>query len=251
MKILATLADNKLVVIDTIARNLKVILKFTSRISFRGITKYKDLIIIARYNSSNNGSDLIFIDTVKNKRTIKKCINTKDIRDIVCVSKNKLYTVSRDTDTINCITFDPDIFDILSDIPHFEFPEDSFLNSLINYKTRWYGSKRSEVIEITNNRQIYSGLMLPDSMLFDSQGDLCFCEFNRFHYGNKVIQTDGFYKGLIEDVARKGYWIGNSPNMGGCSLQFIHKEKGIQESIKVAKYGSIGALMILDDGMKL
>jgi len=251
MKILATLSDNKLVVIDTITMKLKTIFKFTSKISFRGITKYKNLIIVARYDSFNNSSDLIFIDTLRNKRTIKKCINTKDIRDIVCVSKNKVYTVSRDTDTINCITFDPNTFDILSDIPHFEFPKDSFLNSLINYKTRWYGSKRSEVIEITNNRQIYSVLILPDSMLFDSQGDLCFCEFNRFHYGNKVIQTEGFYKGLVEDVARKGYWIGNAPNMGGCSLQFIHKEKGIQESIEVAKCGSIGALMLLDGGVEL
>jgi hypothetical protein len=114
---------------------------------------------------------------------------------------------------------------VIRDVNHYSFNEPgnaSHYNSIINWNRRWFVScfgkgwrnnnfSNGLILELSkNNRPVYSNLNQPNSLFFNRNDEMCFCESGKglFHLGRKIIWTGrGYPRGVIEDHYENGYWI--------------------------------------------
>jgi hypothetical protein len=139
------------------------------------------------------------------------------IFDIVSVFPGQLYLCSEGTHSLNNVSFSPDTGEFRSDSIHYKLPPDYInFNSLCSHQMRWYGTISNSVIELSNNRIIYSGLMLPHSVFFNSYERICFLENNKMYSGDDIFYFPEAVTSAYEDTISAGYWISSEG-----SLRFV------------------------------
>jgi hypothetical protein len=127
---------------------------------------------------------------------------------------------------MNNIVLSPSTNNIMRDVKHYSLDgggNDKYhATSLINWNRRWYVSyfglgwkdedySNGAVIELSkNNRIIYSNINQPNSLFFNRNDEMCFCESGKglFHCGRNIFYVGrGYPRGVIEDRYNNGYWI--------------------------------------------
>lgn len=203
--------------------------------------------LIVSVVTTKSKDKLLIIDIVTDKHNISNCSKSKEIHSICSVFRGRFYVCSTGTNAMNQISLSPSTTNIIRDVNHYSFDKDVHFNSLINWNRRWYASFYGEgwedkyfengaVIELSaNNRKIYSNVNQPNSLFFNRNNELCFCESGRslFHFGNKIIWTGrGYPRGVIEDKNENGYWIAcSSINKTISRLKFFNYEGDYLSSI--------------------
>jgi len=187
----------------------------------KGLAYSGDYLVISVVTKSSKDK-LIIIDIVNNKCTISNCTKSKEIYSINSVFRGRFYVCSAGTNSMNQISISPATNNVIRDVNHYSFNKNIHFNSLINWDRRWYASFYGEgweqgifdngaIIELSsNNRKIYSNIYKPNSLFFNRNNELCFCESDKglFHFGRKIIWTGRQYpRGVIEDKKENGYWI--------------------------------------------
>ena len=214
------------------------------------------LMISAKTNSSTDR--LIIIDVVSGKMSTSLMINSKDIHDMFSVYRGRIYGVSTGTDSINNLVISPATNNLIKDTFHYKFDgtgsNDLHVNSLCNWNRRWYVSffghgwkngnfENGAIVELTkNNRKVYSNVNQPNSLFFNRNDELCFCESGEglFHYGRSIVYIGGYPRGVIEDEVKNGYWIASSTlrssHNNKTHLYFMNYDGIIEQEIDLSDY---------------
>jgi hypothetical protein len=196
---------------------------------------------------TTKGKDkLLIIDIVNDKHNISYCSKSKEIHSICSVFRGRFYVCSTGTNSMNQISLSPSTTNVIRDVNHYSFDKDIYFNSLVNWNRRWYASFYGEgwedcyfengaVIELSaNNRKIYSNVNQPNSLFFNRNNEICFCESGKslFHFGRKIIWTGrGYPRGVIEDKIENGYWIACTGNNIISRLKFFNYKGDYLDSI--------------------
>ena len=96
------------------------------------------------------------------------------------------------------------------------------------------------IVELNDNRYVYSAINKPNDLLFNKDNRLCFLESdeNLLHCGDSIYYIHGgikcHLKGLIEDLDLGGYWIGQNYNYADRSdLVFVNYNGEILKRVPV------------------
>lgn len=195
-------------------------------------------------------TQLVFINIINGKTNIQICPLSVNITSLISVMPGQLYASGAGNNAMISITFDPVSLKLYSDDIHYQLCDTNvYFSSLCSFKNRWYGSihgasiesgfSNGEVIELSNQKSIFSNLSQPNNVFFNSDYRICFCESlkGKFHFGNKYVFLNGCCRGVIEDRNKGGYWIGVSDS-GICNcLVFVEYSGKISDSIKLEPYG--------------
>ena len=181
--------------------------------------------LMASLKTTNKFDDIVIIDVVTKKHTLTNCRKSKDIHGMVSVFRGRIYCISTGTDSMNNIVLSPSTNNVIRDVNHYSFDragDDNYhINSIINWNRRWFVSWFGEgwkdndfsngaIIELSkNNRIVYSNIDQPNSLFFNRNDEMCFCESGKglFHHGKKITYVGGYPRGVIEDPYENGYWI--------------------------------------------
>jgi len=184
---------------------------------------------------------IVIFDTYSDKVEIYKS-KSKNIGSIISIYPGKLYLDSQDTNSISCIDFDPVNLSYFSDDVHYMFDKkiSSEIRSLCNYKNVWFIAlqDKNKIVDLTNERIVYSDIKFPTSLFFNNNHRLCFIESGRnlFHCGDGIfIMKKSITKHLttaIEDCNEGGYWITQ-----GTDLHFINYDGDILKCLDLSKWG--------------
>lgn len=164
--------------------------------------------------------------------------------DIVSVYPGQTYINCIRTDTMVGVLFSPVTGHLVREDIHFTLPEGGYgkfgFNSMHNYKNKWYAalmmdgqSYNGSIMELSNQRAIYSNLNKPNSVIFNCNHRICFCEggAGKVHIGDMISHVGGYPQGIIEDPNMGGYWVAVH-QQPGTSLKFIKYNGSIlKESI--------------------
>jgi hypothetical protein len=198
---------------------------------------------------------LLVIDVVTKRNHLTNCIKSKNIHGMVSVFRGRVYGISTETDVMSNIVLSPSSNNIIRDVKHYTFDgggNDTYhITSIINWNRRWYvsyfgrnwrkDSKNGLIIELSkNNRVVYSNIHQPNSLFFNRNDEMCFCESGKglFHYGRNIIYVGGYPRGVIEDPYENGYWIAMSADRGdvpanSTRLIFINGEGVVENEIGI------------------
>jgi len=174
--------------------------------------------------TNTNTDRLVVIDVVTGKMSSSLLIKSKDIHTMISVYRGRVYCASTGTNSINSLVLSPSTNNLIKDTFHYKFESDLHINSICNWNRRWYVSYFGEgwrdnnfengaIVELTkNNRKVYSNIKQPNSVFFNRNDEMCFCESIRglFHFGRSIAHVGGYVRGVIEDQVRNGYWIASS-----------------------------------------
>lgn len=141
--------------------------------------------------------------------------------DLVSVYPGQIYTNCVATDSMVGVSFSPSTGQIIREDIHFTLPEGGYgrfgFNSLCNYQNKWYASLlmdtydkfNGSVIELSNQRAVYSNANKPNSVFFNRNHRLCFCEAGEgtVHLGDVISYVSGYPQGIVEDCNEGGYWV--------------------------------------------
>ena len=201
---------------------------------------------------TNNKRDrLLVINVVTERHNISNYTKSKDVRSIHSVFRGRFYVCSSGTNAMNSVVLSPATTNIIKDVKHFDFGIDIHFNSFVNWSNRWYASfygngwrdgnyENGAIIELSsNNRKIYSNINQPNSLFFNRNDELCFCESGRslFHFGRKIVWTGrGYPRGVVEDRENNGYWIACTGNETLPRLKFFDSNGDYSDSIDL-EYG--------------
>lgn len=215
----------------------------------KGMCMSGDYLMVGLKNKDKTDR-LAVIDVVTEKNQLSNCIKAKDINGLVSVFRGRVYCISTGTDSMNNIVLSPSTNNIIRDVFHYKMDgggDDAFhINSLVNWNRRWYVSmygkgwrdgdfSNGAIIELSkNNRIVYSNIHKPNSLFFNRNDEMCFCESDRrlFHCGNNIYFVGrGYPKGVIEDRDNNGYWIGSTGNGTMPRLKFFNYDGEYFDSI--------------------
>lgn len=131
------------------------------------------------------------------------------------------------------------------------------------FDKKHYGDKFNGIVyNLTDDKVVLKNLYQPHTPYVDSKGQVCCADSANFRFlcknGKKthVVELDGYTRGICEDPARKGYWVGvsayrkysktqnkwveihrgNKP-LGGARIQFIGNDYTVKRTIDLAKHG--------------
>lgn len=141
--------------------------------------------------------------------------------DLVSVYPGQIYTNCISTDTMVGAVFSPTTGQLIREDVHFTLPNGGFgrfgFNSMCNYRNKWYASLMMDshdyyngvVMELSTQRAIYSNVQKPNSIFFNSNHRLCFCEAGAgtVHLGDQIAYVGGYPQGIVEDQNEGGYWV--------------------------------------------
>jgi hypothetical protein len=141
--------------------------------------------------------------------------------DLVSVYPGQVYTNCISTDTMVGALFSPATGQIIREDIHFTLPNGGYgrwaFNSMCNYRSKWYASMMMDpdgnyngvIIELSNQRAIYSNVNKPNSIFFNTNHRLCFCEAGagKIHLGDQIAHVGGYPQGIVEDQNEGGYWV--------------------------------------------
>lgn len=170
---------------------------------------------------------MLVVDVVTEKNRVTACLKSKDIHGMVSVFRGRVYGISTGTDIMNSLSLSPSTNNVIRDVNHYSFDgggNDTYhINSIVSWNRRWYvscfgknwreDSTNGTIIELSkNNRIVYSNIDQPNSLFFNRNDEMCFCESNKglFHFGRKIVKVGGYPRGVIEDHYDNGYWVGLS-----------------------------------------
>ena len=186
---------------------------------------------------------ILVIDVVTKRNHLTNCTKSKDIHGMVSVFRGRVYCISTGTDSMNNIVLSPSSYNVIRDVNHYTLDgggDGKFhITSLMNWNRRWYvsysGLDCGAIIELSkNNRIVYSDLDEPNSLFFNRNDELCFCESGRglFHCGRNIFWTGrGYPRGVIEDQYENGYWIAVSGDKTMSRLKFFDYNGNYSDSI--------------------
>jgi hypothetical protein len=192
-----------------------------------GIQSYKNIDLIAFFNA------------YEDQCMIHQCKYIKDIGNIISVYPGKLYVDSQSTNSICAIDFDPVNLFYFEDAIHYVFKDDiSYkIKSLYGYNFVWYIALQDKrrIIDLTNDRVVFSDISKPCCIFFNRNQRLCFIEseFSLFHCGDDIFKVGNNPTTAIEDDKKGGYWIAC-----GAELQFINYEGNLMDSKDLSKWGN-------------
>lgn len=220
--------DNLLLLVDTETKKIKWIplniAETKDIVAAKALCTSGDYLIVS-LKTINKFDKLLIIDVVTEKNTLTNCTKSKDIHGMVSVFRGRIYCISTGTDSMNNIVLSPSTNNILRDVNHYAYDgvrtENIYhFTSIINWNRRWYvscfgknwreGSNNGAIIELSkNNRIVYSNINQPNSLFFNRNDELCFCESGKglFHCGRNIFYVGGYPRGVIEDHYENGYWI--------------------------------------------
>ena len=141
--------------------------------------------------------------------------------DLVSVYPGQVYTNCISTDTMVGVLFSPVTGNLIREDVHFTLPNGGYgglgFNSMCNYRSKWYASLMMSadqkyngvVMELSTQRAIYSSVNKPNSIFFNSNHRLCFCEAGAgyIHLGDIISYVGGYPQGIVEDINEGGYWV--------------------------------------------
>lgn len=204
-------------------------------------------------NTNSKCDKLLVIDVVTKRNVLTNCTKSKDIHGMVSVFRGRVYSISTRTDIMSNIVISPATNNIIRDVNHYAFDgggNDTYhISSIINWDRRWYvtyfgrgwrdGFENGAIIELSkNNRIIYSNINQPNSLFFNRNDEMCFCESGKglFHCGRNIIYIGGYPRGVIEDLYENGYWIALSAERKDipsvpARLVFISNEGEVEDEI--------------------
>ena len=180
----------------------------------------------------------IFFNVYTQQVSIKKCKYASSIGSIISIYPGKLYMDSQGTNSIISVDFDPVNLSYFEDSIHYVLDKkDNFLiKSLCNYKNIWFVASiaKNKIIDLTNDRTVYSDIDSPCSLFFNNNHRLCFIDRKRnlFHCGDDIFKVIENPTAAIEDIIKGGYWI-----VCGTNLCFINYEGEIQDCQDLSMFG--------------
>jgi hypothetical protein len=141
--------------------------------------------------------------------------------DLVSVYPGQVYINCISSDTMVGALFSPATGHLIREDIHFTLPGGGYggfgFSSMCNYRSKWYASLMLDgnekpngvVMEMSTQRAIYSNVKNPNSVFFNSNHRLCFCEAGAgaVHLGDVISHVGGYPQGIVEDVNEGGYWI--------------------------------------------
>jgi hypothetical protein len=124
---------------------------------------------------------------------------------------------------------------------------------------------------ITDSKLILNDLNQPHTPYIDSKGYVCCADSGNFSFVRSFgperiyrVQLDGYTRGICEDPARKGFWVGISAYrkysktqnrwveqykgdtpLKGAKIQFVNQNNEVKDTIDLAKYGIMEIFDIL------
>jgi hypothetical protein len=147
------------------------------------------------------------------------CVNSNAIGNIISIFPGKLYLDSNLSNSICCIDFDTVNLSYFSDAIHYTLNEkiNYQIRSLYAYNTTWFVASNyyNQIIDLTNDRIVFSDIYDPRCIFFNSNHRMCFIEAEKglFHCGNEIIYVGGTPTAAIEDRLLGGYWIATNGNL--------------------------------------
>ena len=204
--------------------------------------------LIVSLKTEKKVDKLLIIDVVTKRNNFTNCTKSKDINGMVSVFRGRVYCISTETGAMTNLVLSPSTKNVIRDVNHYVFDggDAYYYNSIINWNRRWYvtcfgkGWKDDDfsngaIIELSkNNRMVYSNLDQPNSLFFNRNDEMCFCESGRglFHSGRNIIWTGrGYPKGAIEDPYENGYWIATCGDKTIPRLKFFNYEGVYSDSV--------------------
>jgi hypothetical protein len=170
-----------------------------------GIAYSGDWLCIGVNSIYENNSYLLLFNFITGTTVLLNLPLSYNISDIISIYPGQLYLCSRGTQSLNNVSFSPITGDFWGDQIHYKHPPNFF--SVCTHQMRWYGTTSDSVIELTNNRVVYSGLNNPNNLFFNSSGRICFLEENKFYRGDDIFYYDSELTSIFEDIVYAGYWV--------------------------------------------
>jgi hypothetical protein len=228
---------------------------------FNGIVGSKALCMSGDYlmvslKTKGKADRILVVDVVTKKNRATPCLKSKDIHGMVSVFRGRVYGISTGTDIMTSIVLSPSTNNIIRDVTHYSFDgggNDTYhINSIVSWNRRWYvscfgknwreDSTNGSIIELSkNNRIVYSNIHQPNSLFFNRNDEMCFCESGKglFHFGRKIVKVGGYPRGVIEDHYDNGYWVALSAERKDiptipARLVFIDNEGIVKDEIVIS-----------------
>lgn len=189
--------------------------------------------------SKNSLKDKIAIYNIYEKQSkIFSCSYSKNIGNIISVYPGKLYLDSKNTNSISSIDFDCVNLTYFNDNIHYALDETKNygIQSLCNHNSVWFVAqqKMHRIVDLTNDRIVFSDIDTPCCLFFNYNHRLCFIERGRnlFHFGDSIVQVGNNPTAAIEDRDAGGYWIAC-----GSALQFFDYSGRLTDDRDLSKWG--------------
>jgi hypothetical protein len=210
------------------------IYNFSSSYQFQSVTgvDYSGNWLCVGVNGTNKHSYLFLFDFIDNRNRIVPLENYP-IWDIVSVFPGQLY-INTENSIVNVSLSDSG--ELQDETIHYKLPgyQKNF-RSLCTYRMRWYGGIENAIVEFSNGRVIYSDLVFPSSLFFNSFNRLCFIDrTNIFVAGDDVFYLDGQAWSVIEDCGKAGYWF-----HAGDELVFMDYSGNFSNEMKIGAERSV------------
>lgn len=110
-------------------------------------------------------------------------------------------------------------------------------------------SSEGAIYNLTKQTLMYKQANMPHSILWDSRGDMLFCDSGNYSLVNVQRNTsatlEGFTRGLCEDKKNKGYWVGLSSHrlfstaIDCAKIQFVSYDMELGECLSLTNYKEI------------
>lgn len=186
-----------------------------------------------------NTHDIIVIYDIYNENWSQfDCKTVMGSTSIISIYPGKLYIDSTITNSIVCVDFDPVNLSYFSDLIHYslDLTHDHGINSLCVYNNTWFiaSETKHKILDLTNDRTVFSDTYKPNSIFFNSNHRLCFLEEEKglFHCGDDIFYVGNNPTAVIEDRKKGGYWITCDTD-----LKFVDYNGDIPHCIDLSEYG--------------
>jgi hypothetical protein len=109
--------------------------------------------------------------------------------------------------------------------------------------------KGGAIYNLTKQTPLYENASMPHSIIWNYKGDMLFCDSGTFSLINvhehKKVKLKGFTRGLVEDKAKNGYWVGLSHHrkfstaVQKATLQFVDYDMNLGEELIIPDFKEI------------
>ena len=212
-------------------------LVINNSISTSGLV-YSGNLLCVGVQTWNKKDYIVFFNAYTQQAYTKQCTHASRIGNIISIYPGQLYMDSQGTNSIVSAEFDPVNLSYFKDSIHYLLDKKSnfLIKSLCNYRNVWFVASiaKNKILDLTNDRVVYSDIDYPCSLFFNNNHRLCFIERNRnlFHCGDDIFKVMPDPSAVIEDSVKGGYWI-----TCGTDLCFIDYEGEVQDCQDLSMYG--------------
>lgn len=179
------------------------------------------------------------------------------ISNIVPIFPGRFYASSGKTKQLLAFQFNPHTLEITDEGVHFELVDDSakhtFFSSVYNFKGRWFGAihdrtkhKSGCIIELSNQRIIYSGLCRPCNVFFNKDDRLCFIDYGQsmIVYGDDVFRSNGLIPTAFVEDSEENLWIAFGDNGENFISHFDTKKQKVIKVYDITDLGQVNSMIV-------